>query len=147
MKEKRYGYEEIANKPINNEGLKELFTKQRPMTEKLERKAEQFADKHAFRVPYDGSNKFYDDTDYKASKDGYIAGATENGIQWHDLRKDPNDLPKDNGTVLVRLEKPIMKFSYFCRSEKKFSVWNKEHGCNVQLHSVIAWYEIPQFKE
>ena len=47
------------------------------MTEELERKAEQFAEEHAFRVPYDGSNKFYDDTDYKASKDGYIAGATE----------------------------------------------------------------------
>lgn len=27
--------------------------------------------------------------------DGYIAGAKENGIQWHDLRKDPNDLPKE----------------------------------------------------
>ena len=25
-------------------------------------------------------NKFYDDTDYKASKDGYIAGAKENDI-------------------------------------------------------------------
>ncbi len=77
----------------------------------------------------------------------YLAGAEENGIVWHDLRKDPNDLPKDNGMVLVRFEKPIMKFSYFCHPEKKFSVWNKEYGCNVQVHNVIAWCEIPQFKE
>ena len=27
---------------------------------------------------------------------GYKLGATENGIQWHDLRKDPNDLPEAN---------------------------------------------------
>ena len=77
----------------------------------------------------------------------YMQGATENGIQWHDLRKDPSDLPKDNCRVLVRLEKPIMKFSYFCHSEKKFSAWNKEYGCNIQLHNVIAWCELPQFKE
>ena len=31
---------------------------------------------------------------------GYLAGAIENGIQWHDLRKDPNDLPKDTYDVL-----------------------------------------------
>lgn len=77
----------------------------------------------------------------------YLAGAKENGVVWHDLRKDPNDLPKENGTVLVRLEKPIMKFSYFYHSEKMFSVWNKEYECNVHLHNVIAWCEIPLFKE
>ena len=43
--------------------------------EELEKEAEDYADKHAFRVPYDGSNKFYNDVDYKASKEGYLAGA------------------------------------------------------------------------
>lgn len=43
--------------------------------EELEKEAGDYADKHAFRVPYDGSNKFYDDVDFKASKEGYIAGA------------------------------------------------------------------------
>ena len=43
--------------------------------EKLEKEAGDYADKHAFRVPYDGSNKFYDDVDFKASKEGYLAGA------------------------------------------------------------------------
>ena len=45
------------------------------MTEELKKEAEDYAEKHAFRVPYDGSNKFYDDVDYKASKEGYLAGA------------------------------------------------------------------------
>lgn len=45
------------------------------MTEELKQKANDYAEKHAFRVPYDGSNKFYDDVDFKASKEGYLAGA------------------------------------------------------------------------
>lgn len=43
--------------------------------EELEKEAGKYADKHAFRVPYDGSNKFYDDVDFKASKEAYLAGA------------------------------------------------------------------------
>ena len=43
--------------------------------EQLEKEAGDYAEKHAFRVPYDGSNKFYDDVDFKASKEGYIIGA------------------------------------------------------------------------
>lgn len=43
--------------------------------EELEKEAGEYADMHAFRVPYDGSNKFYDDVDFKASKEGYLAGA------------------------------------------------------------------------
>ena len=43
--------------------------------EELKKEADNYADKHAFRVPYDGSNKFYDDVDFKASREGYLAGA------------------------------------------------------------------------
>lgn len=43
----------------------------------IEERAEVYSEKHSFRLPYDGSNKFYDDVDYKASKDGYIKGAVE----------------------------------------------------------------------
>lgn len=41
----------------------------------LEVAAEEYADKHGFRVPYDGSNNYYDDVDVKASKEGFLAGA------------------------------------------------------------------------
>lgn len=43
--------------------------------EELEEAAEKYADKHGFRVPYDGSNNYYDDVDVKASKEGFLAGA------------------------------------------------------------------------
>ena len=46
-----------------------------PTKEDLEEAADKYAENHGFRVPYDGSNKFYDDVDVKASKEGFIAGA------------------------------------------------------------------------
>ena len=53
--------------------------------EELEKEADDNAEKHAFRVPYDGSNKFYDDVDFKASKEGYLAGAEPRKKQITDL--------------------------------------------------------------
>ena len=41
----------------------------------IEKSADEYAEKHGFRVPYDGSNDFYDKTDVKASKEGFIEGA------------------------------------------------------------------------
>lgn len=41
----------------------------------LEEAADEYSEKHGFRVPYDGSNNFYDEVDVKASKEGFIAGA------------------------------------------------------------------------
>lgn len=46
-----------------------------PSNVDLEKAAEEYADKHGFRVPYDGSNNFYDDVDVKASLEGFKAGA------------------------------------------------------------------------
>ena len=68
----------------------------------------------------------------------YIAGATENGIVWHDLRKDPKDLPNDDRDVI---------------NERGMIVWCKEgiwyEGDVVMKIRAypIAWCEIPQFKE
>lgn len=53
----------------------------------LEQAAAEYADKHGFRVPYDGSNNFYDDVDVKASLEGFKAGAkwmAEQGITYKD---------------------------------------------------------------
>jgi chromosome segregation ATPase len=41
----------------------------------LKKEAKNYAERHAFRIPYDGSNKFYDDVDYKASVKAYLASA------------------------------------------------------------------------
>ena len=59
--------------------------------EGLEEAAEKYAEKHGFRVPYDGSNNFYDDVDVKASKEGFIAGAEwmkSKMPKWYKVEKD-----------------------------------------------------------
>ena len=48
---------------------------EKPVPKDLEEAAGEYADKHGFRVPYDGSDNFYDEVDVKASKEGFIAGA------------------------------------------------------------------------
>lgn len=56
--------------------------------------------------------------------------------KWHDLRKDPNDLPKVKGYYLVcRQNAQESNISYFNHSEMDFN------------DIVIAWCELPQFKE
>lgn len=68
--------------------------------------------------------------------------ATENGIQWHDLRKDPNDLPKENELYLV--------FGYTNKREKfyELDVFDPKEGEFLGCGEyVYAWCEIPHFKE
>ena len=67
-------------------------------------------------------------------KQAYIAGATENGIQWHNLRKDPNDVPKGHRVVLNQVG---MATTY--DPNRGFLGFE---GCGI-----TAWCEIPQFKE
>ena len=59
------------------------------LSEDLEEAAEEYADKHGFRVPYDGSNNYYDDVDVKASKEGFLAGAEWQKGQKPELVRHP----------------------------------------------------------
>ena len=64
------------------------------VNEDLENAANNYADNHGFRVPYDGSNNFYDDEDVKASKEGFIAGA-----QWKEEQILQNEEPQSIHTI------------------------------------------------
>ena len=83
--------------------------------------------------------------DSKALKQSYLAGLKAGRPQWHDLRKDPNDLPKNNAMVLTRLKNKRLKISTFM--ENKFTIWNKDYDTYTKLYDVIAWREIPTFEE
>ena len=71
----------------------------------------------------------------------------KNNFVWHDLRKDPNDLPKECRNVLCFVWQGE---GYYCvghiiKGGDNFVRWwasNKSEQLNV-----IAWCEIPQFKE
>ena len=43
----------------------------------IEQEADEYADKVAFVVPYDGSNNFYNDEVYKEAKKHFIAGRSK----------------------------------------------------------------------
>lgn len=74
----------------------------------------------------------------KAYRDGFIAGAKENEFVWHDLRKNPNDLPEDTYDVLDQAGNKV-HYNFFQ------NVWvNKKDEIDNQ---VITWCEIPKFKE
>ena len=109
----------------------------------LEQRAEEKAEKY--------SEAFIEKGVAKASyAKGYIAGATENGIQWHDLRKDPNDLPKEfdvnknRWEMEKRITKHIVQNEYGERVCCFGGTWYYEEG--DEAHP-IAWCEIPTFKE
>ena len=73
----------------------------------------------------------------------FLAGLKAGRPKWHDLRKDPNDLPLrrciDNNSNVVRL---------FHNSWDKKLTWYRYdfHECEWQMETEpIAWCEIPKY--
>lgn len=75
-----------------------------------------------------------------------ITEAKENGVIWHDLKKNPNDLPKNQNEVLCLLWEDSYYIGYYstncemwCFSE--FSLCKDENEGEV-----TAWCELPKFE-
>ena len=97
----------------------------------------------------------YDDLPYandfkareKAFKDGAEFGYNK-ANEWHDLRKDPTDVPKENVTVLLLTEVEPVTARYDNEYEAFFRLSDKLDYCNfIAPMSYIAWCEIPEFVE
>lgn len=73
------------------------------MDKSMEDAAGEYAEKHSFRVPYDGSNKFYDDNDFKWSKEGFIAGAEWSAIVSAPLQAEIALLKEEVASITNRL--------------------------------------------
>ena len=107
----------------------------------LEEKAEKYARKTK-KVDWEGF-----DVDKEARKEGYIAGATENGVVWHDMRKTPEDLPETLHPVYAKLDSGTYVFAY-CVNE----IWHGNDDGIILYHGngeceVTAWTEIPRFED
>lgn len=65
--------------------------------------------------------------------------------KWHDLRKDPNDLPKleyrDNSWSITVAN----QLGEACHYNYKQSRW--ENPLFTEIEGVIAWCELPQYKD
>ena len=77
----------------------------------------------------------------------------QNKYRWHDLRKDHNDLPKDNDArseYMVTDGNQYFISKYFGNGAFVNGCWEYPYGvfeCNAYDIDVIAWREIEPFKE
>lgn len=71
---------------------------------------------------------------FEFAKQSYIKGAKDNGVIWHDLKKDRNDLPKENKKYLVLTSD----------GEPKIDSWLNISWVN--FYDIIAWKEITLLK-
>lgn len=120
--------------------------------EELEKKAKLYADEH---YADKDENGYWFSDEVMMSK-AYIAGAKENGVIWHDLSKNPDDLPKVDSLVRVRLMsgmEHICETCYYEPSEdeighgKLILSFYELNGEWIDDTEIIAWCEIPKFEE
>lgn len=79
---------------------------------------------------------------YRYSKDGFLAGLKAGRPQWHDLRKDPNDLPKEDRYYLIYT---VLGNYYVSKHHHNTNYWIGIQNQFVSIKQVIAWCEIPTF--
>lgn len=82
----------------------------------------------------------YKKTNREIAKD--FAALRKQVPQWHDLWKDPNDLPSCNDLVLFKIDTNYYLGKIDC--SKKF--W-RTFDDTISSGFVIAWCEIPKFEE
>lgn len=73
----------------------------------------------------------------KAYVKGLELGLKANLLQWHDLRKDPTNLPKKDCEVITLHE----------NGNKNIQKWENGNWTNAIVIPVIKWYEIPKYEE
>ena len=118
------------------------------MTEELKQKAEEYTNTHGTMVM--GCEENLDATELM--QQAYIAGATENCIEWHKVTdwKNTEQFPQEES------------FPYFVVTKKDgyyLCEWEIDEGCgqfysmyegvDIDPENVVLWakIEIPQFKE
>ena len=119
----------------------------------IEEKAEDF-----YFKKYNQTLNIGEEERQKAITEAYIAGAKENGIQWHNVKKNPNDLPTKEQlgkTFVVAFgynEKTQKYYSFDCAEyidKGKFITHTVNADNENNGYKVIAWKEIvlPELKE
>lgn len=83
----------------------------------------------------------------KYLRKAYLDGLAEGKPKWHDLRKDPNDLPKEceNVLCLCSIGARYYTVGHLIKTDNDLSWW-----LNIgskKLYNVIAWRELPEFEE
>lgn len=73
-------------------------------------------------------------------KDGFLAGFEAARPKWHDLRKDPNDLPEAHTSVINQNGVNVMY-------DDTNKIWRYDDADECICDDPIVWCEIPTFEE
>lgn len=82
---------------------------------------------------------------------GYTDGTKENGVVWHVLEEDPNDLPVGEVFYYFDQNPNLKDRKVYGRSIGYYDHFNKAwkgyyQGCPCKITNVIAWSEIPSWR-
>lgn len=77
-------------------------------------------------------------------KAAYIIGAKENGVVWHDLQKNPHDVPLESSIFHEVLDQDGMK-TFWDNMSKCWKMFF--NGNIVKANAPLYWCEIPKFEE
>ena len=105
-----------------------------------EEKAEEFAKGKAYEH-YHFLFEENDGSPVDFAKLCYLDGLTEGKPKWHDLRKNPDDLPKDNRECLCFASNCYFVGYY---DEEYDQEWHFDEFCTDKID---AWCELPKFEE
>jgi hypothetical protein len=124
-----------------------------------EEMAEQFAEEYQIRKHHQrlyGNKPVVIKELNTTYKDGFLAGLKAGRPQWHDLRKDKNDLPKKEKlgqTFIVAFafnEQTQKYYSFDCAEyldKERFITHTIDASKENNAYKVIAWCEIPTFEK
>lgn len=137
------------------EGVSETCDEQIKMTDS--EKAEESFNKHITE-----DTCYFSKAEIDIYNDGYLDGLAEGRKEkWHDLRKNPDDLPEEGEEVLVLysntygdgrciVNKHTLNYelAQYINDEEDTSEWYwVETGTDFDIGKVIAWCELPKFEE
>lgn len=89
--------------------------------------------------------RFYNEIKFKQA---WLDGFAEGKPKWHNLRNNPDDLPKECENVLLCLcGVGVRHYSVGCfiKTNNDLSWWS--NIVSKELYNVIAWCELPKFEE
>ena len=86
------------------------------------------------------------ETEREYVKNNAFTSMKEQGLfpfgKWHNLRKDPNDLPEPHSTVLDENDDKVDYIGY-----GKWQVYSEYYERNIEIDPPIAWCEAPTFTD
>lgn len=71
--------------------------------------------------------------------------AKENGVFWHDMRKNPEDLPEDDKDVLVAFVNETARGREILTGNDRYLADDKLWYYGGEGKNIVAWCEVPRF--